>query len=137
MKYSTPHFMDLNIEIIGDNRIAVSHYYEVNGDMLADPDVELIVDNENKLLFPMTYQQDNLQVFYDLNTRPDMSESLNNFMQDWLSKIKDNHYKVHEIKTDEFDLTKGKDDEAIIKFCKDNNIESMAIKIKEKTRDER
>ena len=137
MKYSTPHFMDLNIEIIGDNRIAVSHYYEVNGDMLADPDVELIVDNENKLLFPMTYQQDNLQVFYDLTTRPDMSESLNNFMQDWLSNIKDNHYKVHEIKTDDFDLTKGKDDEAIIKFCKDNNIESMAIKIKEKTRDER
>jgi len=137
MKYSTPHFMDLNIEIIGDNRIAISHYYELNGDMMADPDVELVVDNMNKLLFPMTYQQDNLQVFYDIQTHPDMSSSLNEFMKDWLNNIKDNHYKINEIKTDDIDLVQGKDDEAIIKFCKDHGIESMAIKIKDRTRLER
>ena len=137
MKYSTPHFMDLNIEVIGENRIAMSHYYELNGDMMADPDVEIVVDNINKLLFPMTYQQDGIQVFYDTSTRPDMTSSLNDFVKEWLANIKVNQYKVNEIKTDEFNLEQGKDDEAIIKFCKDHNIESMAIKIKDKSRCER
>ena len=137
LKYSTPNFMDLNIEIIGNNRIAISHYYEVNGDMMADPDVELIVDNLNKLLFPVTYQQDNMQVFYDVSTRPDMCASLNDFMKEWLTNVKANRYKIHEIKTDEMDLKFGRDDESIIKFCKEHDIESVSIKFKEKTRHER
>ena len=36
-----PHFDRLCIEKIGVNRISVAHYFEQNGDLIADPDVEL------------------------------------------------------------------------------------------------
>ena len=49
IKYGTPHFMDLNVEIIDDNRYAMSHNYVLNGDLMADPDVEFTVDKDNRL----------------------------------------------------------------------------------------
>ena len=39
MKYTTPGFMDLNVEIIDDDRFAMAHNYELNGDLMADPDI--------------------------------------------------------------------------------------------------
>lgn len=136
MKLSSPHCMDFNIERISENRIAISHYYEQNGDMMADPDVELIVDNDNKILIPMTYQQDNLQIFYDINEHPDMSLSLNEFVKEWLSNIQINNYRIKEIKTDKFTLQIGKDKyETIYQYCKENDIEDMLNKPPKITRE--
>lgn len=136
MKLSSPHCMDFNIERISENRIAISHYYEQNGDMMADPDVELIVDNDNKILIPMTYQQDNLQIFYDINEHPDMSSSLNGFVKEWLSNIQVNNYRIKEIKTDKFTLKTGKDKyETIYQYCKENDIEHMLNKTPKMTRE--
>ena len=50
MKFTSPGFMDLNIEIIDENRLAIAHNFELNGDLMADPDVEFTVDKENRLL---------------------------------------------------------------------------------------
>ena len=47
MKYSTPHFMDLNIEMFDENRYVMAHNYVLNGDLMADPDVEFIVDKDD------------------------------------------------------------------------------------------
>lgn len=47
MKYSTPHFMDLNIEMFDENRYVMTHNYVLNGDLMADPDVEFIVDKDD------------------------------------------------------------------------------------------
>lgn len=132
MKYSSPHFDDLNIETIGENRIAISHYYELNGDMMADPNIECLVDNENKLLIPITYQQDNLQVFYDIDTHPEMANELNDFLKYWLENIKINRYKIQEVITDDYRLNVKDDYEQLLKFCKDNNIENMMNKVKRK-----
>lgn len=63
MKYGTPNYMDLNIEIIGDDRLAMAHNYVLNGDVMADPDIEFTVDKKNRMLYPQTYQQDSLQYF--------------------------------------------------------------------------
>lgn len=43
IKYTTPGFMDLNVEIIDDDRFAMAHNYELNGDLMADPDMEFTV----------------------------------------------------------------------------------------------
>ena len=43
-------FMPLTIEQVGDNFIAISHYYEQNGDAMADPDMEFAYDNDRKTL---------------------------------------------------------------------------------------
>lgn len=137
MKYSAPNFDDLNIEIIGENRIAISHYYELNGDMMADPDIECIFDNENKILIPVTYQQDNMQVFYDINEHPELSDSLNSFVNEWLTNIKINRYKINEIISDDFKINIKNDYDKVLAFCKENNIENMINKTKRKEQLER
>lgn len=138
MKLSTPHFDDFNIENIGDDRIALTHFYEFNGDLMADPDIEVVVDKENKLLIPKTYQQDNLQIFYNIDSRPELAQSLNEFIKDWLNNIKRNRFKINEIKTDDIDYTVGVDAyEKIKAFCEENGIENMLQKPKDKKRTER
>ena len=50
-----PSFMPLTIEVIGNNRIAISHFIEENGDLLADPDMEFEVSHETKTLNARMY----------------------------------------------------------------------------------
>ncbi|WP_435577398.1 DUF6908 domain-containing protein, partial [Faecalibaculum rodentium] len=61
-------FMPLTVEGIGENRIAISHYYTQNGDSLADPDMEFVFDHEAKTLNARTFQQDNLNRFEQVVT---------------------------------------------------------------------
>ena len=131
IKYGTPHFMDLNVEIIDDNRYAMSHNYELNGDLMADPDVEFTVDKDNRLLYPESYQQDNLQFYQRVDKDPVAAHQLNEFMDEWLNNIQENQYKVKAIYTEEQVIENAND---IRRFCKENNLANMAPKVKEKER---
>lgn len=131
IKYGTPHFMDLNIEIIDDNRYAMSHNYELNGDLMADPDVEFTIDKDNRLLYPESYQQDNLQFYQRVDKDPVAAHQLNEFMDEWLNNIQENQYKVKAVYTEEQVIENAND---IRKFCKENNLANMAPKVKEKER---
>ena len=122
MKYSTPHFMDLNIEMFDENRYVMAHNYVLNGDLMADPDVEFIVDKDKELLLPQTYQQDNLQ-FYEVADTPLKQNELNQFMNQWLKNIPEQKYKVNAIYTEKDEITNKKD---IQKFCEQHGIEKMA-----------
>lgn len=131
IKYGTPHFMDLNVEIIDDNRYAMSHNYVLNGDLMADPDVEFTVDKDNRLLYPESYQQDNLQFYQRVDKEPVAAHQLNEFMDEWLNNIQENQYKVKAVYTEEQVIENAND---IRKFCKENNLANMAPKVKEKER---
>lgn len=131
IKYGTPYFMDLNVEIIDDNRYAMSHNYELNGDLMADPDVEFTVDKDNRLLYPESYQQDNLQFYQRVDKDPVAAHQLNEFMDEWLNNIQENQYKVKAVYTEEQVIENAND---IRKFCKENNLANMAPKVKEKER---
>lgn len=131
IKYGTPHFMDLNVEIIDDNRYAMSHNYELNGDLMADPDVEFTVDKDNRLLYPESYQQDNLQFYQRVDKDPVAAHQLNEFMDEWLNNIQENQYKVKAVYTEEQVIENAND---IRRFCKENNLVNMAPKVKEKER---
>lgn len=131
IKYGTPHFMDLNVEIINDNRYAMSHNYELNGDLMADPDVEFTVDKDNRLLYPESYQQDNLQFYQRVDKDPVVAHQLNEFMDEWLNNIQENQYKVKAVYTEEQVIENAND---IRRFCKENNLANMAPKVKEKER---
>ena len=123
--------MDLNVEIIDDNRYAMSHNYELNGDLMADPDVEFTVDKDNRLLYPESYQQDNLQFYQRVDKDPVAAHQLNEFMDEWLNNIQENQYKVKAVYTEEQVIENAND---IRKFCKENNLANMAPKVKEKER---
>lgn len=131
MKYKAAHAMDFNVEKIGDNRIAMSHYYELNGDLMADPDVEIFVDKENKLLIPQTYQMDSLGIYQTKDSNPQLGTDLNVYLNTWIDAIKCNYYKVNEIKADSFEYNIKENYSEMKKFCKDNGIKTMFPKKEE------
>lgn len=89
-------FMPLTIEQVGDNFIAISHYYEQNGDAMADPDMEFAYDNDRKTLQARTYQQDALQrydeVYGDDGYNEELEEELNLFAHEWFQTIENQGY---------------------------------------------
>lgn len=131
MKYATPGFMDLNVEIIDENRFAMAHNYELNGDLMADPDIEFTVDKDNRLLYPQSYQQDNLQFYERVDGDPFRANELNRFMNQWIHNIQEQKYKVETVYTDEFELSTKENPSDVRKFCKEHGIAKMAPKNKE------
>jgi hypothetical protein len=92
MKLRAPGFMDLVIEKVWDNRISLSHYYEQNGDLMADPDMELIVDHEKETLKAATFQQDNIGIYQSAYEGDELKDDylageLDHFLDQWLSNI--------------------------------------------------
>ena len=131
MKFTTPGFMDLNIEIIDENRLAIAHNFELNGDLMADPDVEFTVDKENRLLYPQTYQQDTLQIYERLDSNPIRTNELNQFMNQWFNNITDQYYVVDKVYSENFEFSKKENPSAMRKFCKEHDIPWMCPAPKE------
>ena len=91
-KLKAEGFMDLTIEWIGSNRISITHYGEQNGDLMADPDMELIIDFDKKEILPATYQNDYAGIYqevYSDNNQwgPELSRELTTFLNTWLKNI--------------------------------------------------
>ena len=126
IKYTSRGMEDLNIEVIGENRYAMAHNYVLNGDLMANPDIELTVDNATEKLYPQTYQQDNLQYYEVVNGDSIKSKNLSTFMSTWFYNIKEQGYRVDTIYTDEQEITDKND---ILRFCKEHEIENMAPSI--------
>ena len=131
MRFSTKGYMDLIIENIGDNKIAMSHYYELNGDLMADPDVEFVVDHENKYLIGDSFQQDNLAYYERANDNPIIINDINDFASDWLSNIKNARYKIEEIYTEDAHYTMSENQKELKQYCKDHGIMNIVRKEKE------
>ncbi len=123
IKYTSKGMMDLNIEILDEDRYAMAHNFVLNGDMMADPDIEFTIDKDHELLYPQTYQQDNLQYFDAVNDDPIKSKNLSIFMKTWFSNIKEQEYKVNTIYTEEEQITNKSE---IHKFCIKHGIKNMA-----------
>ena len=131
IKYGTPGFMDLNVEIIDTDRFAMSHNYELNGDLMADPDVEFTVDKTNRLLFPQSYQQDSMQYYERVDKDPYKAHELNQFMDQWMYNIQTNQYKAKAIYTGDQVI---ENENEIRRFCKKHSLMNMAPKQREKER---
>jgi hypothetical protein len=87
-------FMDLSFEILSrgtDQFIcAMAHYFEMNGDLVADPDMEVKVVLSMKMIEALTYQdQFGFQVVYPepgkVNLRA--KKELNQFLGQWLKNL--------------------------------------------------
>lgn len=131
IKFTSKGYMDVNVEIIDDDRYAIAHNYVMNGDLMADPDVEFIVDKKNKLLYPQSYQQDNLNYYMTVDGGLWKANELNLFMEQWFNNIQQQGYRAEVIHTEEDRLDAKENIDEVKKFCKDNNIPKMAPKNKE------
>ena len=97
---SSDAMMDLNLDILSRNgnliRIALSHYYKQNGDMIADPDMEVIVNTQLMTANAMTYQDS--MIFQtaenDGGINQKLVNSLNEFLDQWLQNCIDQGHKI-------------------------------------------
>ena len=84
-------FMPLVIENNGGDRISITHYFEQNGDLCADPDMIFEVDNKNKSLSARSFRQDIPPLFDEVEVDGIINEKalneLNLFANDWFKNI--------------------------------------------------
>jgi hypothetical protein len=131
MKLTSPGMMDLNVERIIDDRIAVSHYYKQNGDMMADPDMEFTVDNENRMLMAYSFQQDNLCYYCMASDSKQTADDLNYFASDWLENIGNNRYRISEIDIEGKEMTAKDNYKELKDYCSQYGLSRMVEKKKE------
>jgi hypothetical protein len=88
-------FMPVSVEriqtISGEEGISIAHYFIQNGDLMADPEMEFIVkDNE---VYPISFKLDSLGVFQvaklsETEKDEKLQEQLTAFANSWMINIK-------------------------------------------------
>ena len=96
-KSMAPGFMDLSLNVLTRSkeelRFALSHYYEQNGDLVPDPDMEIrvyLIDGWSKAE-ALTYQDARrYDEVYPTPEKviPSLKSSLNAFLAQWLTNLK-------------------------------------------------
>jgi len=86
-------YMQLYFEKLDKDRFAMAHYFEQNGDLVPDPDMEILVNSENQTVEAFAYQDgvNYLRVYPEPRNRTlvdyRVKKSLNNFLTTWLKNI--------------------------------------------------
>ena len=101
-KSEAPGFMDFNLDILQRKsdvlRIAISHYYKhPSGDMIADPDMELMVNRKTQTAEALTYQDTyGYQEVYSESgsCNESLQYSLNEFLLMWLNNLYEQEHKI-------------------------------------------
>lgn len=98
LKLKSEGFMDLNLDILSRSEnsliIALSHYYEQNGDKIADPDIEVAIYPKLKMAEALSYQDSfgYRRVYPDYPEKnryyPKAKQELNSFLNTWLRNLK-------------------------------------------------
>ena len=102
LKYKSNIAMDLNINLLFRNkysiRISLAHNYIQNGDLMCDPDMEIIIYPESKMVEALTYQDCfGYRRVYDKKGRvlPKTKNQLNTFLNQWLSNILQQNFELY------------------------------------------
>jgi uncharacterized protein YqiB (DUF1249 family) len=102
MKFKSPGLMDLSVYRIWNDQIAIAHYGTQNGDLMADPDMEIQIFPKQKTAQALTYQNDYLGRYEKVYPEPGMyipqlKKGLNRFLNEWLKRmIEDQKYTLEE-----------------------------------------
>ncbi|MEX1029740.1 MAG: hypothetical protein WDZ91_06805 [Paenibacillaceae bacterium] len=97
LKIENMGFMPLSIECIGLNRIAMAHNYIMNGDVVPDPDMEILIHPGTFMAESLTYQDafGYLEVYANgerTKYYPDRKTKLNSFLDIWTKNIRDQSF---------------------------------------------
>ena len=94
LKINNPPSLPLHIEKLKENRIVLAHYFEMNGDLIPDPDMEIEVDEINRKARALSFQNQFIYQSVEKNPNPNLQNSLNLFLSEWLENIKNQGYKI-------------------------------------------
>ena len=92
LKFQSPGLMDLNVDKLTEDTIALAHNGIQNGDVMADPDVEVKIYPALKAAEALTFQNDYLGIFQEVYPEPGkfypkLKKELNEFLSDWLKNM--------------------------------------------------
>jgi len=98
LKLKSGIFMDLNIDHLShkdDDRsivISLAHNYIQEGDVMADPDMEIRIIPSMKMVEALTFQQDSTGTYQQIYLEdgrfyPPLKKELNNFLNSWLKNL--------------------------------------------------
>ena len=94
-KLSAPGFMDLHVDILQKSgnvwRIALAHNYKAGGDVIPDPDMEVMVDCAAEIAHAETYQD--TYVYREANDEQSEKE-MNEFLVLWLGNLIEQGHKI-------------------------------------------
>lgn len=106
MNLKSGGFMDLNLDMLyeedGEFTIAMAHNYIQNGDIMADPDMEIKIIPGLKMAEALSFRQDggipmNQHVYEVIDGKtmvyPRLKKELNTFLSGWLLNIKKQGFK--------------------------------------------
>lgn len=98
MKFKAPGLMDLCLECIGKHRISMTHYFKMNGDLVPDPDMEIVVDPVAKTALAQAFQDQfgYAEVYPEGVVDLRQYKGQNEFLATWLGNIKDQRFKLAE-----------------------------------------
>lgn len=100
MRFASEGLMDLHVDRLQATRLSVAHNGIQNGDVMADPDVEITIYPERQEAEGMTFQNDYLgtyqEVYDDGKPNVKLQADLNIFLHDWLTNIIDAEYQLVE-----------------------------------------
>lgn len=92
-------YMDLSIDRLsseheGTIRISLAHNFVQNGDLMADPDMEIRIYPALKAAEALTYQMDSLGIYQVVfpepgKVYPKLKKDLNRFLNQWLTNLID------------------------------------------------
>jgi hypothetical protein len=101
MKFKSEGLMDLNVDKLSASIIALAHNGIQNGDVMADPDVEVRINDEKEECEALSFQNDYMGIYQQVypdgggcNTK--LKKDLAIFVDDWLSNIIDSEYVLSE-----------------------------------------
>lgn len=95
VKMKADQFMDLNIDILRQQgtvtQISLAHYYEQHGDLVSDPDMEVMLMHVTQMALPVHFQSgDFYRPCIEGTTITNVKEfnGQSNFLSQWLRNIK-------------------------------------------------
>lgn len=105
MKLQSNGLMDLNVDHItsdseeGSVTIAMAHNYVENGDVMADPDMEIKIFPKMEMAEALTFQQSNPPLYQrvypeegKVDTR--LKKTLNQFLLEWLIRLEKQDFEI-------------------------------------------
>lgn len=106
LKIKSGGYMDLNLDMLyeedGGYTIAMAHNYIQNGDVMADPDMEIRIIPSMKMAEALSFRQDgsipiNQHVYEEVDGQimvyPKLKKELNSFLSGWLLNLKKQGFK--------------------------------------------
>lgn len=96
IRFESEAFEPLYIERVAKDMIVIAHTFTQNGDLMYDPEMMFLVDDETGRLRPLTFEQSDMQVFQKVSYTedavtcldPKLADQLNSFFRNWSQNLK-------------------------------------------------